>query len=56
MKLYFNPQSRAVITKWMLDECGATYELSPISFEKQEHKASSGTGLTCSATGSPRPT
>ncbi|WP_438003258.1 glutathione S-transferase family protein [Sorangium sp. So ce321] len=39
MKLYFNPQSRAVITKWMLDECGATYELAPISFEKQEHKA-----------------
>lgn len=21
MKLYFNPQSRAVISKWMLDEC-----------------------------------
>jgi predicted RNA-binding protein with PUA-like domain len=27
MKLYFNPQSRAVVSKWMLDECGAEYEL-----------------------------
>ncbi|RYF27130.1 MAG: glutathione S-transferase family protein, partial [Comamonadaceae bacterium] len=26
MKLYFNPHSRAVIAKWMLDECGAAYE------------------------------
>ncbi|WP_437729987.1 glutathione S-transferase family protein [Sorangium sp. So ce1335] len=39
MKLYFNQQSRAVIAKWMLDECGATYELVPISFEKREHKS-----------------
>ncbi|KYF50622.1 glutathione S-transferase [Sorangium cellulosum] len=39
MKLYYNQQSRAVITKWMLDECGATYELVPISFEKREHKS-----------------
>ncbi|MDY7226693.1 glutathione S-transferase family protein [Hyalangium rubrum] len=38
MKLYFNPQSRATITKWMLDECGAPYELVPISLEKREHK------------------
>jgi glutathione S-transferase len=38
MKLYYNPQSRAAITKWMLDECGATYELVPISLEKREHK------------------
>ncbi|MFP2929972.1 glutathione S-transferase family protein [Pyxidicoccus sp. 3LG] len=38
MKLYFNPQSRAVIAKWMLDECGAQYELVPISLEKREHK------------------
>ena len=31
MKLYFNPQSCAVIAKWMLDECGADYEIVPIS-------------------------
>lgn len=39
MKLYFNPKSRAVIAKWMLDECGAKYEIVPIDFEKREHKA-----------------
>jgi glutathione S-transferase len=39
VKLYFNPQSRAVIAKWMLDECGATYEIVPIDFNKREHKA-----------------
>ncbi len=39
MKLYFNPQSRAVIAKWMLDECGAKYEIVPIDFNKREHKA-----------------
>jgi len=38
MKLYFNPQSRAVISKWMLDECGADYEVVPIDFTKGEHK------------------
>ena len=39
MKLYYNPQSRAVIAKWMLDECGAQYEIVPIDFTKGEHKA-----------------
>lgn len=39
MKLYFNPRSRAVIAKWMLDECGAKYELVPIDLSKREHKA-----------------
>jgi glutathione S-transferase len=39
MKLYFNPQSRALIAKWMLDECGAQYELAPIDFAKREHKS-----------------
>ena len=39
MKLYFNPQSRAVIAKWMLDECGAQYEIVPIDFTKREQKA-----------------
>ena len=34
MKLYFNPQSRAVIAKWMLDECGADYQIVPIDLQK----------------------
>ena len=38
MKLYYNPKSRAVISKWMLDECGAAYEIVPVDFEKREHK------------------
>lgn len=39
MKLYYNPQSRAVIAKWMLDECGLAYEIVPIDLQKREHKA-----------------
>jgi glutathione S-transferase len=39
MKLYYNPKSRAVTAKWMLDECAANYEIIPIDFEKREHKA-----------------
>ena len=27
MKLYYNPHSRAVVAKWMLDEAGADYEI-----------------------------
>jgi glutathione S-transferase len=38
MRLYYNPKSRAVIAKWMLDECAAKYEIVPIDFEKREHK------------------
>lgn len=38
MKLYFNPRSRAVIAKWMLDECGADYEIEPVDLEKREHE------------------
>lgn len=38
MKLYFNPQSRATIAKWLLDECGADYELVHIDFTTGEHK------------------
>jgi glutathione S-transferase len=38
MKLYYNPQSRAAIAKWMLDECGADYEIEHIDFDKREHK------------------
>lgn len=39
MKLYYNPQSRAAIAKWMLDECGAEYDIVPIDFQKREHKS-----------------
>ena len=38
MKLYYNPKSRAAIAKWMLDECGADYEIVAIDFTKREHK------------------
>jgi glutathione S-transferase len=38
MKLYYNPKSRAAIAKWMLDECGADYQIVPIDFTKHEHK------------------
>ena len=40
MKLYFNPQSRAVIARWMLDECGADYQIAPVDLTKGEHKTS----------------
>jgi glutathione S-transferase len=39
VKLYYNPQSRAVIAKWMLDECDAQYQIVPIDFTKREHKS-----------------
>ncbi len=39
MKLYFNPQSRATITRWMLDELGVDYELVHIDFETRQHKS-----------------
>ena len=38
MKLYYNPQSRAAIAKWMLDECDVDYEIVPIDLQKREHK------------------
>jgi glutathione S-transferase len=38
MKLFFNPKSRALIAKWMLDECGADYEIVPIDLARREHK------------------
>ena len=40
MKLYYNPQSRAAIAKWMLDECGANYEIVPIDFAKDGDRTS----------------
>lgn len=39
MKLYYNPRSRATISKWILDELGVDYELVMIDFEKAEHKS-----------------
>src|SRR3712207_3972422 len=39
MKLFYNPRSRATIAKWMLDECGAAYEIVPVDLERREHKA-----------------
>jgi glutathione S-transferase len=39
MKLYYNPQSRAAIAKWMLDECGTDYEIVPVDLQQREHKA-----------------
>jgi glutathione S-transferase len=39
LKLYFNPKSRAVVTKWMLDECGAPYELAQIDLASGQHKS-----------------
>jgi glutathione S-transferase len=39
MKLYFNPQSRATIAKWLLDEAGVDYQVVHVDFQKGEHKA-----------------
>jgi len=39
VKLYFNPRSRAVVAKWLLDECGARYEIVPIDLEQRENKS-----------------
>src|SRR3954464_12270347 len=38
MKFYYNPQSRAVVAKWMLDECGAKLEIVLVDLQKREHK------------------
>jgi glutathione S-transferase len=38
MELYYNPRSRAAIAKWMLDECGADYQIVPIDLQKRQHK------------------
>lgn len=36
---YHNPQSRAVMVHWMLEEVGATYDTRLISFDQGEHKS-----------------
>jgi glutathione S-transferase len=38
MELYYNPRSRAAVAKWMLDECGADYQIVPIDLQKRQHK------------------
>ena len=35
---YHNPQSRAAIVHWMLEEVGADYEIHHIDFGKRDHK------------------
>ena len=37
---YHNPQSRAAMVHWMLEEVGADYETRLVSFDKGEHKSS----------------
>jgi len=37
--LYFSPKSRAVGTRWFLEELGAPYKLHTLDFSKNEHKA-----------------
>ena len=36
---YHNPQSRAAIVHWMLEEVGAEYEIRHIDFQKGDQKA-----------------
>lgn len=35
---FHNPRSRAAIVHWMLEECGAEYEIHHIDFEKGDNK------------------
>ena len=39
--LYYNPQSRASVARWMLEEVGADYALVPIDMEKGENREAS---------------
>jgi glutathione S-transferase len=36
--LYYNPQSRARMAHWMLEEVGAPYRIELVRFDKREHK------------------
>ena len=35
---FHNPMSRGRIVHWMLEECGAPYDVKVLDFEKREHK------------------
>lgn len=32
LRLFFHPHSRAAIVRWMLEECGADYDITPLEF------------------------
>ena len=36
---YYNPMSRGRIVHWMLEECGAPYEIKSLKWETQDHKS-----------------
>jgi glutathione S-transferase len=38
LHFYYNPQSRAAIVHWMLEELGIPYEMHVLRFDKAEHK------------------
>lgn len=38
IQLYYNPMSRARIVQWALEETGAPYETTLVSFEKEEER------------------
>jgi len=38
MKLYFDPQSRSQVAKWMLDEAGVAYDIVPTLIKNKAHK------------------
>jgi glutathione S-transferase len=39
LHFYYNPQSRAAIVHWMLEELGIAYEMHVLRFDKAEHKS-----------------